>query len=176
MTNIRDRSLGAVVFVVGDQFGRDRCGEVEALVFLVVGDRHVEGAEDLRELGRARVCQASRRSGTASSIAATSSGSWPAGRSTWRLLIASVTALLRVLSSSIRSVASATTGCVGSSCSSRRSVCARSERLMATSSPSSRSRSALCSSQVDEVALASSSLRRWRRSGPNTRRARSAGR
>jgi hypothetical protein len=54
------------------------------------------------------------------SIATISSGWCPAGRLARRASSASATADLRVLNSTIRSLAATTTGCVGLSCSSKR--------------------------------------------------------
>jgi hypothetical protein len=39
--------LASGVFVFGDEFGRHGGGEVELVLLLVVGGRHVEGVDDV---------------------------------------------------------------------------------------------------------------------------------
>jgi hypothetical protein len=106
-------SLGAVAVVGGEdgqKLGRDRPRAVESLLVLVVGDRQVEGPKISISSSSLAALSAGRRSGTASSVATISSGWCPAGRLARRASRASATAHFRVLSSTIRSLAAATTG------------------------------------------------------------------
>jgi hypothetical protein len=85
-----------------------------SLLVLVVGDRQVEGAENLDKLLVAGGVE--RRAQVRHSVEHRHNlvgGGCPAGRLALRASSASATADLRVLNSTIRSLAATTTGCVG---------------------------------------------------------------
>ena len=77
MSLICDRPPGAVAFVGaedGQKLGRDRGREVQSLLVLVVGDRQVEGSENLDKLLVAGGVERRAQVRTVSSIARISSG------------------------------------------------------------------------------------------------------